>query len=190
MPEEIRDKYNVIMNAPRLLFLSMALLIPLLGPSTETTRNAEKFKGPQGYYRLNLAEGWKAVQEKDFVKLTRNDTDTVIRIYELALRSKGGLYRDKRHALDDLKFQVVHEFKGEGKPYQTLKWEAGGQPVQARSFEGTFPKGEKRVHVFGVIIPAKDPEVVISFHCIGSEASYREHAQEIKTMLHSLEVLN
>ncbi len=169
--------------------LSLLSLLPYFGFSQPLLPKPEPFTGPQGYYRLKLADGWQAKAEQDFIKLTKANSGTVIRIYELALRAKGGLYRDKRHALDDLKFQVVHEFKGEGKPYQALSWESGGQTHKAQSFEGSFPQGEKRVHIYGVIIPAKDPEVVISFHCIGSEASFRSLHKEILGMLHSLEVL-
>jgi len=185
---DLLDMKPMTITSIRPCFLLLALL-PFAGLCAAETDAPVPFTGPQGYYRLSLAEGWVAAKENDFIKLSHKDAGTTIRIYELALRPKGGLYRDKRHALDDLKFQVVHEFKGEGKPYQSLKWEAGGHTFHARSFEGTFPKGEKRVHVYGVIIPAKDPEVVISFHCIGSEQSYQTHLKEIHQMLHSLEIL-
>lgn len=162
-------------------------------PTTQPTTQpgGKLFVDPMRYYRLICPGAWQVKAERQFVTMRCKDKalrGVQVRLYTIGLRGAGGKYRDARHALDDVKWQITHEMKGKVGAYSSLQWQVGGRTMTGRQFEGRIKRGKDVQRVWVMIIPSTDRNVVVCWQVVAGAKQYPQARQVAEQILHTLEV--
>jgi hypothetical protein len=175
---------NVLLNVAGLL-----LLLSVGAVAADRNQNPELVTGSIAYFSLQHPKAWAVNQQPGLLEIRGKGghKGVRVRVYAIGLRSAGGKYRDLRHALDDIVFQVRDEFGGAVTQEQMqTDLTIADDSVRGWHFTGRWPLGKQQHEGRWWCIPHGMEGVVLSIQHSAPQGKLKDSEALVDRIISSI----